>query len=92
MHIEGQVQVKANPLNIDREMILADKKTETMSKDFDELETAFDTLLVLSKKEEKFKGGKLQTTKKFKKTDFFVFSGAHNFPPLNFSVFLRVLL
>ena len=36
MHIEGQVQVKANPLNIDREIILADKKTEIMSKDFED--------------------------------------------------------
>ena len=28
MHIEGQVQVKANPLNIDCEMILTQKKTK----------------------------------------------------------------
>ena len=54
LHIEGQVQVKANPLNIDREVILANKKTEIMSKDFDKLETAFDTMLVLNQKEETF--------------------------------------
>ena len=36
MHIEGQVQVKANPLNIDREMILTEMKTKIISKDFDE--------------------------------------------------------
>ena len=41
---------------------------------------------------EKFKGGKLQSPKNLKKTYFFVFSGAHNFPPLNFSAFLRALL
>ena len=50
LHIEGQVQVKATLLYIDCAMIL----TEIITKDFDELETAFDTLLVLSKKEETF--------------------------------------
>ena len=48
------------------EMILTDKKTEIILKDFDELETAFDTLLVLNEKEETFedcygeKDGQLQ--------------------------------
>ena len=41
---------------------------------------------------DKFKGGKLQAPKNLKKPDFFVFSGAHNCPPLNFSAFLRALL
>ena len=41
---------------------------------------------------EKFKGGKLQAPKNLKKPDFFVFWGADNFPPLNFSTFLRALL
>ena len=54
MHIEGQVQVKANPLNIDREMILTEMKTKIISKDFDELEMEFDTRLVLNEKEETF--------------------------------------
>ena len=45
IHIEGRVQVKANPLNIDREMILTEKKTKIISKDFDELEMEFDTRL-----------------------------------------------
>ena len=54
MHIEGQVQVKANPLNIDREMILTEKKTEIISKDFVELEIEFDTKLALNEKEETF--------------------------------------
>ena len=54
MHIEGQVQVKANPLNIDREMILTEMKTKIISKDFDELEIEFDTRLVLNEKEETF--------------------------------------
>ena len=55
MHIEGQVQVKANPLNIDREMILTEMKTKIISKDFDELEMEFDTRLVLNEKEKTFK-------------------------------------
>ena len=52
--------------DIAREMILTNKKTEIISKDFDELETAFDTLLVLNEKEETFedcygeKDGQLQ--------------------------------
>ena len=54
MHIGGQVQVKANPLNIDREMILTEMKTKIISKDFDELEMEFDTRLVLNEKEKTF--------------------------------------
>ena len=45
IHIEGRVQVKANPLNIDRDMILTEKNTKIISKDFDELEIEFDTRL-----------------------------------------------
>ena len=36
-------KIKANPLNIDREMILTEMKTKIISKDFDELEMEFDT-------------------------------------------------
>ena len=54
MDIEGQVQVKANPLNIDREMILTEMKTKIISKDFDDLEMEFDTRLVLNEKEKTF--------------------------------------
>ena len=54
MHIEGQVQIKANLLNIDREMILTEKKTKIIQNFFDELEIEFDTRLVLNEKEETF--------------------------------------
>ena len=47
-------KIKANPLNIDREMILTEMKTKIISKDFDELEMEFDTRLVLNEKEKTF--------------------------------------
>ena len=47
-------KIKANPLNIDREMILTEMKTKIISKDFDDLEMEFDTRLVLNEKEKTF--------------------------------------